>query len=204
MNEEQQVLAALEQISAQQVAMSKFLVDLVAELRKPPEINTLAELAKLLQPLERGLAELARKLPEPPTGSQPSSSNGLAEPSMQFHDQLREPPARTMGPEGDTEPIPDTLDEYIEWCSEKNGRALRMALDNCKVYGRVTDVRIFDGQSYVLINIGKEDRLIRMAPGGKDLPMGKRIDGKVEEGELCSWRVIELEGGQQKPQGVCR
>ena len=81
---EQQLLGALERISAQQTNTTTALLQvskqqgelltsfaaLVQSLQKPaPTTNTLAELERLLQPLVRQLAELSRKLPEPPPGS---------------------------------------------------------------------------------------------------------------------------------------
>ena len=81
---EQQLLAALERISAQQTNTTTALQQvskqqaelltsfaaLVQSLQKPvPTTNTIAELERLLKPLADGLRELSRKLPEPPTGS---------------------------------------------------------------------------------------------------------------------------------------
>lgn len=69
---EQQHLAALERISAQQIELASgqqqlasTLDKLIAELQKPAETNVLDELRKLLAPLASSLAELSRKLPEP-------------------------------------------------------------------------------------------------------------------------------------------
>jgi hypothetical protein len=60
-------------MSQQQAIMSDTLRQLVKELQKPPETNTLDALEKLLKPLVQQLAELSRKLaelsqqlPEPP------------------------------------------------------------------------------------------------------------------------------------------
>ena len=73
---EQQVLAVFERISAQQITLANgqtrlagTLIELVAELRKPAETNTLNELRNLLKPLVDSLQALSRKLPEPPSAS---------------------------------------------------------------------------------------------------------------------------------------
>ena len=67
-----QTSQALLTISAQQIDLAKsqsktltVLTELVEQLKKPPEVNTLAALEALLTPLVTQLAELSRKLPEP-------------------------------------------------------------------------------------------------------------------------------------------
>ena len=74
MNSELSVLDVLLKISEQQIELAKqqsktltVLTELVEQLQKPPEVNTLAALETLLAPLVQSLNELSRKLPEPST-----------------------------------------------------------------------------------------------------------------------------------------
>jgi macrodomain Ter protein organizer (MatP/YcbG family) len=60
----------LSEMSQQQAIMSDTLRQLVKELQRPHEASdTLAQLKQLLRPLVDSLAELSRKLPEPPGAS---------------------------------------------------------------------------------------------------------------------------------------